>query len=385
MLRLNKALYGLKQAPQAWNDTLISFLCSIKFRRCEAEPCLLWRTGTFLYIHVDDIAVFSKEPDLFVDQLKSRFDIKDLGRADLLLGMKVTQETDHITLSQSHYVDTLLNKMNINHLPPSKTPMKLHTKLIAATKDERNSFDALKVNFRAAIGALNYLSCTTRPYISFAVGCLSQFLSKPGIKHWDACIQVFQYLKGTKEYCLKISKQKNFDSLIGYSDADWGNCKQTRRSISGYVIEWNGSVIAWKLKKQSTVATSSAQAEYQAISDLVKEVMWMKIILKKCFNIKMKVPTTIYEDNKSAIDLANNNANHSSFRTKHMSIKYHFIRQEIKLKHIQLQYIKSENMLADFLTKPVGKTIFSRTIQALNLSAQRLKVIDQGGVLNYQA
>ena len=173
--------------------------------------------------------------------------------------------------------------------------------------------------------------------------------------------QVFQYLKYTKDFTLKLTKNSHQEnSLKVYVDADWGNCEDSSKSITGFLILFNNNVVSWKSKKQNTISLSTTEAEYKAIGDAVKEVMWIKIILKNIFNIKLNIPTPIYEDNQGAIDLANNETNHNNFKTKHMKIRYHFIRNEIKIKKIQLIYIRSSQNLADFLTKPVGTTSMSR-------------------------
>jgi hypothetical protein len=222
-------------------------------------------------------------------------------------------------------------------------------------------------NFRALVGALNYLSMTTRPDITFAVSSLSQFLNAPRTNHWEAGIQVLKYLKGTKEIGLKLSKGPNEqDSLIGYADANWTSCPKSRRSVSGNLLLLNGNVISWKSKKQPTLSLSSTEAEYKSIGNITKEIMWIKTLLKKIFNIKLKGPTPIFEDNQGAIALAKNESNHSNFKTKHMSLLHHFIQQEIKIKSIKLKYIPTHLMLADFLTKAVGKTSNKRALRSLN-------------------
>lgn len=127
ILKLNKALYGLKQAPQEWHNTFSSWLLSIGFQRCEAEMCVYWRNGTWLYVHVDDIAIFSKEPEVFKAELRNRFKIKDLGPAQFLLGMNIFSTTNSITLSQSHYIDSILDRFNLKDLTPSSTPQQKDT------------------------------------------------------------------------------------------------------------------------------------------------------------------------------------------------------------------------------------------------------------------
>jgi hypothetical protein len=357
VLKLKKAMYGLKQAPNAWHRTLTEWLGQIGFKRCDAEPCVFWRKGTFLYLHVNDLAIFSKNPEGFKDEVRTRFKIKDLGESNLLLGMNVIQESDSVTLTQRHYIDTQLERFGCQHLYPASTPMKPNSHLVKSSRQEQEAHRESGNNYRSLVGALNYLSVTTRPDITFAVSSLSQYLNEPGSVHWDAGIQVLRYLKGTKDIGLHFQCDNSADdSLVGYADADWASCPESRRSVSGNLIILNGNVISWKSKKQPTLSLSSTEAEYKSLGDITKEVMWIKTLLKKVFNVKIPGPTPIHEDNQGAIALANNESNHSNFKTKHMSLRHHFIRREIQIKSITLKFVPTHQMLADFLTKSVGKT-----------------------------
>ncbi|KAI7942739.1 hypothetical protein MJO28_012766 [Puccinia striiformis f. sp. tritici] len=366
VLKLNKAMYGLKQAPNAWHRTLTQWLFKVGFKRCDAEPCVFWRKGTFLYLHVDDLAIFSKNPEEFKDEVRQEYKIKDLGESKLLLGMNVVQEDNSVTLSQRHYIDSQLERFNLQHLFPASTPMKPGGHLVQASKAERIAHLESGNNYRSLVGALNYLSVTTRPDITFTVSSLSQHLNNPGTQHWQAGVQVFRYLKGTKDVGLKLTKNLDpEDKLVGYADADWASCPESRRSVSGNLVLFNGNVVSWKSKKQPTLSLSSTEAEYKSIGDITKEVMWIKTLLNKIFNIRIPGPTQIFEDNQGAIALANDESNHSNYKTKHMALRHHFIRREIKLKTIALQFIPTNQMLADFLTKAVGKTSIKRALRGL--------------------
>lgn len=368
VLKLNKAIYGLRQAPFSWHKTLSEWLFQIGFRRCDAEPCVFWRKGTFLYLHVDDLAIFSKDPEKFKEEVRTRFKIKDLGASNLLLGMNVTQKDGSITLSQRHYIDTQLTRFNCEHLYPASTPLKPNSTLVAASAEDHKAYLDSGYQYRSLVGALNYISMTTRPDITFAVSSLSQFLNKPGLLHWDAGIQVLRYLKGTRDIGLRINKPLDPLQLEGYADADWASCPESRRSVSGNLVIWGGNIISWRSKKQPTLSLSSTEAEYKSLGDITKDIMWIKTLLKKILNLKIRNPTPIFEDNQGAIALANNESNHSNFKTKHMSLRHHFIRREIKIKSIELKFVPTRLMMADFLTKSVGKTSIKRALRSINIS-----------------
>jgi hypothetical protein len=225
-LKVHKAIYGLKQAPLAWYNHLSSWLLSVGFSISVADPCVFYRLGNnpvWLFIHVDDIAVFGKDISTF----KSEFDMKDMGKADLLLEIKVLHEPTAIVLSQLHYVNSLLALYGMSACRPVATPFVPNTQLDRATTEEVDRFNLLGVNYRSAVGALSYLSSATRPDIAHAVSQLLQFLEAPGITHWEAFTHVLRYLAGTADHAL-VYHRGNSSPLEGYTDADWGNCPATR-------------------------------------------------------------------------------------------------------------------------------------------------------------
>ncbi|MBW0579364.1 hypothetical protein O181_119079 [Austropuccinia psidii MF-1] len=164
-----------------------------------------------------------------------------LGVADLMLGIKITHNNDAITLSQNHYIDSLLELYGMSNCKPVSTPLVLNLHLEAATTSKKEEFSALKINYRSAIGSLSYLSSATRPDLSYSVSALSQFLGNPGIHHWKAFLHVIRYLKCTND--IELNYQRNLiEPPVAYSDADWGNCRITRRSMTGYLVILNGNL-----------------------------------------------------------------------------------------------------------------------------------------------
>jgi hypothetical protein len=168
LLLLKKALYGLKQAPKAWHLTLSLWLLSVGFNRSYAKPCVFWSANTWLYVHVDDIAIFSSEPEVFKRLISKQFKIKDLGETKHLLGMKVDQSRTEICLNQTHYIEEKIIKYGCSDSIPLATPMKPNSQLVKASKNEIEELNNLQYHYRGLVGALNYLSVTTRPNITFA-------------------------------------------------------------------------------------------------------------------------------------------------------------------------------------------------------------------------
>ncbi|MBW0510892.1 hypothetical protein O181_050607 [Austropuccinia psidii MF-1] len=213
-LRMTKAIYGLKQAP----------------------------LPTWLYIHVDDIAIFSSDTSVFKKEIACEFDIKDIGLADLMLGVKVSRTKTSINLDQQHFTKALLDLYGLSECKPVSTPLLPNTHMSVATKEEVEKFKLLAVNYQSAIGSINYLSTATRPDLSHSVSCLSQFLENPGIQHWNGFLHVLRYLKGTQDLGLVYWTRHDW-GITSYSNADWGNCRQTRRSVTGYLATFDGSLI----------------------------------------------------------------------------------------------------------------------------------------------
>ncbi|MBW0468379.1 hypothetical protein O181_008094 [Austropuccinia psidii MF-1] len=201
----------------------------IGFNACKLDPFVFyWKQpdALWIYVDVDDMAIFGKNIQPLKDQINKEFSIKDIGPADLLLGVKIQQLEDCITLDQQHFVDSLLDLYGMQNCKTVSTPLVPNEYLSPATKDKRRKFDEMNINSRSAVGSINYLSTATHPDLSHAVSSLSQYLEKPGIKHWKAFLHVLKYLSGTQELGLHYDRQCN-PGLIAFTDADWGNCQLT--------------------------------------------------------------------------------------------------------------------------------------------------------------
>ena len=167
---------------------------------------------------------------------------------------------------------------------------------------------------------------------------------------------ILRYLKGTIQHGITYTKQSSGE-CVAYSDAEWGRDLDDRKSTSGYLFVINGGPVSWKSKKQSSVALSTAEAEYMALASSAQEAVWMRQLSSE-IGIEYTKPVIIYEDNQSAIAMTKNPQFHG--RTKHIAIKYHYIREQVNDGTVNVQYCSTENMLADMLTKPLASTQFSK-------------------------
>ena len=207
-----------------------------------------------------------------------------------------------------------------------------------------------------AVGSLQYLSTMTRPDITFAVANVAKYCSEPMKEHWTAVKMIMRYLKGTHNFSL-LYKKSNSNSFIGFSDSDWAGNLDDRRSTSGYIFQVASTAVSWKSRKQSCVALSTAEAEYIALSQAAKEAIWLRQ-LNTDLQGESSEPTVLYEDNQAAICLSKNPQCHG--RSKHIDIRYHFIREQVTNWTIELKYCETGNMVADMLTKGLGKERFKK-------------------------
>ena len=208
-----------------------------------------------------------------------------------------------------------------------------------------------------------YLAVNTRPDIAFAASYWSQFNNKCGKTHWLAAKRVLQYLKRTINY--SIVYRKTGKLLEGYTDADWANCTSDRRSYTGYCFRLADGPVSWASKKQPTVALSSTEAEYMALTEAAKEAIYLRSFISQVCDTSC--PTvTLYSDSQSAQNLAHNSGVCHG-RTKHIDTKFHFIREKVSDGDIELKFVRSCDMSADVLTKSLGKTAHQRCIRRLGL------------------
>jgi len=293
-------------------------------------------------------------------------------------------------LNQSAFAEQVISRFRMQDANPVGTPLDVSVKLQKAT-DNDISDASLQTHFRQIIGSIMYLMIGTRPDLAATISIVSQYAAKPTQIHLNAAKRVLRYLKGSANYelCLganprnttnssvelfdnKINNNtdssiETFDKtlrLYGFSDASWGNDVDTRKSTTGYVFFLSDGVISWGSKKQSTVALSTTEAEYMALTETTKEAIWLRRILSE-LGFTRQEPTVVYEDNQSAIALANNPVHHG--RTKHIDIKYHFVRNRVESQEIRVEYVPTDEMVADALTKPLSGPTFAKLVERMNL------------------
>ncbi|KAJ9566983.1 hypothetical protein OSB04_002949 [Centaurea solstitialis] len=353
--KFNKALYGLKQAPRAWYDTLSTFLLSKGFERGKIDSTLFLKKYPkhilLVQIYVDDIIFGSTNPKLcekFELLMKTEYKMYMMGELTYFLGLQIKQSEKGIFINQGKYALDMQKKFDLTSCTPMKTRM---APPLSLDKDSKGKpFDVTL--YRGMIGSMLYLTAS-RPDIMYSTCLCARYQAEPKESHLTAVKRIFRYLKGTPNLGLWYSKDSGFD-LTDYSDSDFAGCKIDRKSTTGGCHLLGGKLVSWTSKKQNSVSTSTTEAKYVAA----------RICCAQDYDIQLsKIP--IYCDNTSAIAIANNPVLHS--KTKHIEVRYHFIRDHVMNGDIELHFVPAEYQLADLFTKPLDVTRFNMLISELGM------------------
>ena len=361
---LRKSIYGLKQSGRNWHKTLTDFLKSQGFTPNQNDSCIYSHTSSdnnqlIVLFWVDDIIIASNSLDLISktkELLHSKFKMDDRGELQWFLGIDFERTKDgYYKMSQERYAEELLKRFNMSECKPKATPAE---KKLVLTNNSNE--DSANFPYRKAIGSLVYLATATRPDISWIISKLSQYLENHGTEHIASLKRVFRYINGTKTYYL--SYKPSSGQLQGYCDSDWAGDTTDRRSTSGYVFTLGGTPIAWKTRKQPTIALSSCEAEYMSLTEATKELIYLRSF---CQSMGLEQPTQsmIYCDNQGALALTKETSKQHN-RTKHIDVRFHFIRSQTEIIY---EYIGTENNPADIFTKPLSRLRHGKAIHQLQI------------------
>ena len=368
VLKLNKSIYGLKQSGRNWFHTLQNFLLSMNFNQSSADNCIFVKNENgvkiIILVWVDDILVSSTNIDCINDiknALSLKFKMKDFGSIGDFLGIQFENHDQFIKMHQGKFIDKLLLRFNMGDCYTKQLPCDINGTKIDFISD--SPILENKTLFREIIGSLIYLMSCTRPDISFIVNKLAQNMQNPSVAYLNAAKDVLRYLKGTKNFGLIFKKQKldgpSGLEINGYSDSNWG-MSSDRKSTTGYCFRLlDSALVSWKTKKQPTVALSTCEAEFMALTSAVQEALYLKQLLIDILGVG-SINATILADNMGAIELSKNPVSHQ--RSKHIDIKFHFIRSHIENRSVNIKYIKSDDNMADVFTKPYLKPKLAKFI-----------------------
>lgn len=356
VLLLNRSLYGLKQSPRCWYNMVKDFFASINFKPSQSDPCLFiskdpaWRC--FVHVHVDDMLVMGTDTQRFSTLIQQRFKMEDMGECSFYLGMRMERDraARTITLTQDKYILNMLDEYGMTDCHPVSTPMVPGSYLTPATDVQHQEFLASGLNYNRAVGLLNYLVMCTRPDLAFTAGQLAQQLKKPSLDHWAAFKRVLRYLQGTHKNGLVLGGGPI--NLKVYADSDYAGCPVTRRSTTGYIAQVGGGCVSWRSRKQTSVSTSSTEAEYRAAYEASQEAIWLRRVLED-LRCPQQQGTPLLCDNQSSLALQKNPL--FKDRSKHFEVHYHWVREKVDDGTISPTYVPTAEMLADICTKSLPR------------------------------
>lgn len=367
MYRLKKSMYVLHQAGKNWNDFIDERLKGTGLRATVSEPCLYFNKDKSLFVglYLDDFPVWGSEKEVnnFYFELSKIIEVRDLGRESNFLSLVINRKENEFSINQISYIEELLKSCNMDESRSVNTVLKMDQvrrkseQAAAGAKLEqenaegentgKRSFEN-EVLYRRTVGSLLYIANNTRPDITHAVCRLSQKNSNPLQEDWMNVKHLLRYLRGTSNFCLNFKKcGKKIEIHV---DADWGNDWNVGKSYKGFVLLYAGAAIIRKSVKQRRVALSTLKAEMSAMTEVTKEVEWIKNLLWEIGEEEiLNNSTMVNADNQSAMKLSKNKM--ISERTKHLQLEHLFLREAVESGLITFKYIPSKLNVADILTK----------------------------------
>ena len=311
----------------------------------------------FVWLYVDDMIVFSLNKD-GLERVKREIgrmvELKDLGELTHVLNIKVSRGEDgSFILNQGTYIDHIVHEYDRLQVRSAHTPYV--TPNVLVKREQGKATPEEESQYRSVVGELSYLAGVSRPDLQYIVSRLQSFANNPGPEHWRTVAHTLRYIHTTRDLCLVLGggSTGGFD-IEGYVDASWKSEPDSGRSVSGYVVKVMGAPVSWYSKKQDRVATSTEVAELLAMSAIVKEIEWMKILLEELG--MEKVCAKIHCDNKGAVVVAQHPTNHS--KVKHLEVSYFYVRECLEKKWLAVEWIEGTQQVADIFTKPLGRQKF---------------------------
>ncbi|RVW12961.1 Retrovirus-related Pol polyprotein from transposon TNT 1-94 [Vitis vinifera] len=319
--KLNKSIYGLKQASRQWYLKFDKIITQNGFKENTVDRCIYLR-----------------------HMLSTHFDMKDLGEASYVLGIKILRDRANgvLKLSQRAYIERILKRFNMHNCKSTKAPIVKGDKFSKAqcpqNDDEREEMKTIP--YSSVVGSLMYAQVCTRPDIAFVVGMLGRYLSNPGSQHWKAAKKVLRYLQGTKDLMLTYQRTSLLD-VVGFCDADFAGCIDDKKSTTGYIFMMAGGAVSWKSVKQTLTASSTMEAEYVACYEACCHAMWMRNFVSALGVVdSISRPLKLFCDNSAAVAFSKNTRSIS--RSKHIDVKFYFVKEKVAESLIDIEHMSTK-------------------------------------------
>lgn len=369
--KLLKNLYGLKGAPRGWNLTLHAVMLELGFIQSIFDPCLYFIQGLWVLVWVDDTLKVGNPEAIawFETELDKRFSMTHVDDVKMFVGIEVDRDRENGTLElkQTTYIDKILEHHGMQDAHDKHTPMQENTKVSREDCCKGNpelikQYEDMGCLYPSGAAEILYLALCTRPDMAFVAKELCKVMSDPGPKHVPALKWALKYMKNTRHLGLRYSRQDVMDSmemsvtLTGWADSSFGDDPDTKRSSQGFVAKLCGAAVSWFAQGQKSTSLSTAEAELICLADSLKEILYMRDAMK-FFGVEQESPTVIFEDNQAVVATAHNpGKNHG--KLKHVAIRAHRVQEEVQLETIDVVYKETSLMLADILTKALGRQQF---------------------------
>ena len=375
-LKLERNLYGLKDAGRTWFEHLMDGLQDMGFKQTESDPCILTRGNNIIVLYVDDCIIISRtktEADSIYNELQQRgYTMTDEGTMEQYLGMQITRNGDDtFRVSQPYLIERIIQSVpSMRNARSAKTPSATGTIL---TKDEQGETRKETWHYRSTIGMLNYLVNCTHPEIAYAVHQWARFCNDPKASHEQAVKRILRYLLHVQRsnnagILFRPNKAQSINTYVDASFAgewnqEWSEEASSVLSRTGYVILYANCPIIWASKLQTEIALSTTESEYIAFSQSLRDVIPLINLLRELDNVIPKcdkapvIHCTVHEDNKGCIDLVESPRVRP--HTKHIALKYHHFRSFVRDKTVSVEYVETNEQVADIFTKALGDVQFA--------------------------
>ncbi|GJY80777.1 zinc finger, CCHC-type containing protein [Tanacetum coccineum] len=358
-----------EEAPKQWHQKFDEVVLSNGYLLNQADKCVYSKfdesgKGVIICLYVDDMLIFGTDQvqvDLTKEFLSSRFSMKDMGEADVILGIRIKHESNGIAISQSHYIEKVLKKFNYFDCTPVSTPMDTSEKLMP-----NNGQAVSQLEYSRVIGCLMYAMTCTRPDIAFVVGKLSRYTSNPGTQHWQAIQRVLKYLKKTMDYRLTYIGYPSV--LEGYTDASWISNTEDNSSTSGWVFLFGGGAISWASKKETCIIGLTMESEFVALATAGKEAEWLKNFLLE-IPLWSKPIAHISIRCDSAATLTKAYSQMYNEKSRHLGVKHSMIRVLVTNGVIYIEFVRSQQNLAHHLTKGLARDLVIKSTEGMGLKS----------------
>lgn len=392
VMKLQQALHGLPRSPYLWFKELSQSLSSLGFTPVFEDPCILTNGRIIVFFYVDDIVVASRKEDRpksneLVRKLQSLYEIRDLGELQWFLNIRVTRDRPNrrLYLTQDAYVDKIVKLYGLAGGPTIQTPLSRDSASAYKPYNGQATADDIKA-YQQRVGSVIYPAYMTRPDIAMAVSILARFMQNPSPFHMDEVNRVICYLRDTKDLSIcydgslsykppnepvSTSSLSPLFALVksvfeASSDAAYGDDPVTRQSTERYLFKLFGGLIDWKATRQTTVTTSTTEAELLSLSNAAKQLAWWQRLFSQ-LGFDPGHDPKLHCDNLMSTGILTKQAPAISTKLRHIDIHQHWLRERVQKGKLSISWIPTSSMPTDGLTKPLPRQKHETFVKLLGL------------------